>query len=56
MKFIKCQSCGAKIAEDERCELANYIRTISGEQFIFCCARCADEYEKKQKTKRRTKA
>jgi len=55
MKFVKCTICGVKIAEDERCELANYKRTIDGEQFFFCCARCADEYEKKQRTKRRTK-
>jgi len=55
MKFIKCESCGAKIPKDERCELASYKKTIGGEQFIFCCARCADEYEKKQKAKRRTK-
>jgi len=56
MKFIKCKSCGATIAEDERCELANYIRAIGGEQFLFCCARCADEYDEKQKARRRTKA
>jgi len=51
VKFVKCKSCGAKIAEDERCKLANYKRTIDGEQFIFCCAKCADEYKKKQKTR-----
>ena len=56
MKFIKCRTCGAKISEAERCELANYKRTIGGEQFIFCCARCADEYEKKMKTGQRKKA
>jgi len=56
MKFIKCRTCGAKIPGDERCELANYKRTIGGEQFVFCCARCADEYEKKQKAMRSTKA
>jgi len=56
VKFVKCKSCGTKIAEDEGCELANYKTTIGGEQFIFCCARCADEYEKKQKTKRRTRS
>ena len=56
MKFVKCESCGERIAKDERCELANYRRTIDGNQFIFCCARCADEYEKKQKVKRRTRA
>jgi len=55
MKFVKCESCGAKIPENKRCELANYKRTIDGEQFIFCCTRCADEYEKKQKARRRTK-
>jgi hypothetical protein len=52
-KFIKCETCGAKIAEDEKCELANCTKTIDGEQFIFCCVRCASEYEKKQKTKKR---
>ena len=56
MTFIKCKTCGAKIAEDERCELANYKRTIGGEEFVFCCVRCADEYEKRQKVGRRTRA
>ena len=55
MKFVKCESCGAKIPKDEKCEFASYEKTIGGEQFIFCCARCADEYEKKQRIKRRTK-
>jgi len=54
MKFVKCESCGAKIPKDMKCELAGYKRTISGEQFVFCCARCANEYEKKQKIKGRT--
>lgn len=49
MKFVKCESCGVKISKDMKCELAGYKRTIGGEVFIFCCARCADEYEKKQK-------
>jgi hypothetical protein len=56
MKFVRCESCGAKIPKDERCEFASYMRTISGERLIFCCARCADEYEKKQKARRRIKA
>jgi hypothetical protein len=56
MRFVKCQSCGAKITEDEKCELANYKKTIGEEQFVFCCAKCADEYEKRQKPRRRTKA
>jgi len=55
MKFVKCESCGAKIPKDERCNFADHKRTVDGEQFVFCCARCADEYEKKQKAKRRTK-
>ena len=55
MKFVKCESCGAKIPKDEKCEFASYKRTIGGEQFIFCCARCANEYEKEQKARRRTK-
>jgi len=56
MKFVKCKSCGVEIAEDERCELANYVRTIDGEKILFCCVRCADEYEKKRKARRRTRA
>ena len=56
MKFIKCESCGAKIPKDEKCDFADYKRSIGGEVFIFCCAKCADEYEKKQKSKRRIKA
>jgi len=51
MKFIKCKMCGAGIAETEKCELASYKRTMGGRQYVFCCARCADEFEKRQHKK-----
>lgn len=54
MKFMKCEMCGVEVAEDEVCEFANYMKTIGGKEVIFCCAKCADEYQKKQKPKQHT--
>ena len=49
MKFIKCEVCGKEIAETDKCELARYQRTIDGEQYTFCCVRCSDKLDVKQK-------
>jgi len=55
LKFIKCKMCG-EVAESEKCELASYQRNIDGKQYVFCCSHCADEFEKKQKQHKKTKA
>ena len=55
MKFIKCGMCGVEIAENEKCELASYQRTIGGERYVFCCVHCADEFEKRQKQHKKGK-
>lgn len=56
MKFVKCKMCGVEIGETEICELASYQRSIGGKRYIFCCVRCAEEFEKKQKQHKKTDA
>ncbi len=48
-KFIKCEECSIEIS-GEKCEFAVYTRAIGGEEHVFCCARCAEEYEKKSRS------
>jgi len=55
VKFVKCKMCGVEIAETEKCELASYQRNIGGKRYIFCCAHCADEFEKNQKQHKKGK-
>ncbi len=47
-KFVQCEQCNVKIAGD-KCEFASYTRVIDGKEHVFCCARCAERYEKKRK-------
>ena len=48
MSFIKCGTCDGEISE-EKCVFAIYKKNIDGKEYSFCCNRCADEFEKKQK-------
>lgn len=43
-KFIKCKQCNAKI-EDKKCEFAIHKRIRNGEEYTFCCEKCAETYE-----------
>ncbi len=47
-KFIQCEQCNVEIHGD-RCVFAVYTKTIDGEEHVFCCAKCAEQYEKKRK-------
>jgi len=42
-KFIKCKLCNAKI--EDKCEFAIHKRTCNGEEYIFCCEKCAETYK-----------
>lgn len=47
-KFIQCAQCNVKITDD-KCEFAICKRVIDGEEYVFCCEKCAEQYEKKKK-------
>lgn len=47
-KFVQCEQCEVEIS-GAKCEFAAYTKTIDGEEHVFCCAKCAEQYEKKRK-------
>lgn len=53
-EFIKCENCKAEIPT-EICQLAAYKTTIEGKEYLFCCVKCAERYEKKRKEKAKAK-
>lgn len=46
-EFVKCSYCRADVAA-EACKLAAHRRVIDGKQYVFCCANCADRFDKKR--------
>jgi len=46
-KLIKCQQCSMKIG-DKMCEFAVHKSSKDGEEYIFCCEKCAEKYEKEK--------
>ncbi len=46
-KFIKCEQCSVKISGN-KCQFAAYRRVIDDEEHVFCCAKCAEQYEKRK--------
>ena len=46
--FIKCESCDAEVPA-EHCEFATHKRIINGKEYVFCCVRCAESFEKGRK-------
>jgi len=46
--FIKCEICDAEIPGD-KCVFATHTRVIDGKEYVFCCVRCAETFEKKKK-------
>jgi YHS domain-containing protein len=48
--FIRCEFCKAEITS-EACKLAAHRTVIEGREYVFCCAKCADRYEQRQKKK-----
>lgn len=47
-KFVQCTQCDMKITGD-KCKFAIYKRIIDKEEYVFCCEKCAEQYEKKKK-------
>jgi YHS domain-containing protein len=46
--FVKCEFCRVKLPE-KVCELSAYRRVIDGREYFFCCQKCAERYQQKQK-------
>ena len=43
--FVKCEMCDVKIPAD-RCVFATHKRVVDGKEYVFCCVRCAEAFEK----------
>lgn len=43
-KFIKCKQCNVEISDD-KCKFAICRHVIDGEEYVFCCEKCAEQYE-----------
>ncbi|MFP3985315.1 MAG: transcriptional regulator [Candidatus Bathyarchaeia archaeon] len=46
-KIIKCRQCNIKVAND-KCKFAIYTQIVNGKEYLFCCKKCAELYEKKR--------
>ncbi|MFQ6064532.1 MAG: transcriptional regulator [Candidatus Bathyarchaeia archaeon] len=46
--FIKCEMCNARIPTDS-CVFATYEKVIDGKEYVFCCAHCAEAFERSEK-------
>lgn len=46
--FIKCEMCNTKVPAD-KCVFAVHKRIIDGKEYVFCCVRCAEVFEKSKK-------
>ncbi len=45
--FVKCDMCNVEVPAD-RCVFATHKRVIDGKEYIFCCVRCAEAFEKRK--------
>ncbi|MGB9959726.1 MAG: hypothetical protein ACPLKQ_04310 [Candidatus Bathyarchaeales archaeon] len=48
-EFIRCEFCNIEIPL-EICQLAAYPANINGKEYIFCCQKCAERYQKERKS------
>jgi len=46
--FVKCEMCNAEIPAG-KCVFAAHKSVIDGKEYVFCCVRCAEAFEKKKK-------
>jgi|YelNatPaOPRAMG01_1025707.scaffolds.fasta_scaffold88069_3 YHS domain-containing protein len=49
-EFVRCRMCGLELRGEE-CLFATHRRVIGGREYLFCCERHADEFEKKMAKK-----
>jgi YHS domain-containing protein len=45
---MSCELCGKKLPQGT-CVFSAYERTIKGKEHLFCCVRCAKEFEKRKR-------
>ena len=43
--FVKCEMCDAEIPT-EKCVFAAHKKVLDGKEHVFCCLRCAENFEK----------
>jgi len=51
-EYIKCELCKAKIPSGSICELATNRTVIDGKEYVFCCVKCVQRYQKIKGEKR----
>ena len=51
MSFVKCEVCDVKVIGD-KCVFAVQKRIIKNKEYLFCCARCSEGFEKNSENKR----
>ncbi|MDH5793204.1 MAG: hypothetical protein OEZ18_01400 [Candidatus Bathyarchaeota archaeon] len=51
-EFVRCEFCKTEIPP-EACQLAAYRTVIDGKQYVFCCEKCAQRYQKTRKESHR---
>ncbi len=44
---MKCELCQSELPA-EKCIFAQYRRVINGEEHVFCCSACANNFEEKK--------
>ncbi|MGQ9550975.1 MAG: hypothetical protein ACUVUE_00975 [Candidatus Bathycorpusculaceae bacterium] len=47
-EFIRCEFCQTRIPL-EVCPLATYRTVIDDKEYVFCCKKCAERYQKEEK-------
>lgn len=47
-EFIRCEFCQTRIPL-EACQLAAYHTVIDDKEYVFCCKKCAERYQQKEK-------
>jgi len=45
--FVQCRMCKTVISEKD-CAFASYRKVIDGKEYVFCCERCSEDFEKKK--------
>jgi YHS domain-containing protein len=47
-RFMRCEFCNVEIT-DKVCELSTYRKVIDGQEYLFCCRKCAERHEQRRK-------
>lgn len=49
-KFVKCELCKIEVPS-EKCEFATFKIIVDGKEQFFCCSKCYEKNQKKEKIK-----